>query len=132
MPFSLDNETRLSEEKLKQQAEQFLEDHYQGALRDFLYSEMEWMEAMFGYTRQQKAMGLQLPETGEYCILDKAVYTDGDDQVHLFFAPRSRGLIYTASSQEEVPTAYRAEVVPSGRRTLDEWPGEFPLARNLE
>ncbi|OAX48571.1 YcdB/YcdC domain-containing protein [Paenibacillus sp. AD87] len=79
MPFSLDNETRLSEEKLKQQAEQFLEDHYQGALRDFLYSEMEWMEAMFGYTRQQKAMGLQLPETGEYCILDKAVYTDGDD-----------------------------------------------------
>lgn len=176
---SLDNETRISEEELKQQAEQFLEDHYPGALRDFPYCEMEWMEGMFVYTRQQKAMGLPLPETGclimvhpsgrvvgfryygtvpgpalptmitpeeeqmacmkanfllhvEYCVLDKAVYTDGDDQVHLVYAPRSRGLIYTASSQEEVPTAYRAEAVPSDPRTLDEWPGEFPPARSLE
>ncbi|MFD1906432.1 YcdB/YcdC domain-containing protein [Paenibacillus rhizoplanae] len=63
----MDNGTRLSEEELKQQAEQFLEDHYPGALRDFPYCEMEWMEGMFGYTRQQKAMGLPLPETG--CLI---------------------------------------------------------------
>jgi len=176
---SIDNETRQSEEELKHQAEQFLEDHYLGALRDFPYCEIEWMEGMFVYTRQQKAMGLPLPETGcqivvhpsgrvvgfryngtvpgpalptmitpeeeqmawmkanfslhvEYCVLDKNVYRDGDDQVHLVYAPRSRGLIYTASSQEEFPTAYRAEAVPSDPRTLDEWPGEFPPARSLE